>query len=1101
VTDEAESAVVFDAAQELDYPELTRLEELLDSQRAVSAGNLWGSAQPFILAALSARRSTPLVAVTSTEIEAEALYEDLRAFGADPLYFPARESYASKAGGAHADAETIRARLDFAQRFTSHEGETPQLIVASVLALLQPVPRVKDLEREFLKLKVGDVLDPERLLAHLVEIGYSREPLAESAGEVSLRGDILDIFPFASEVPVRVELFEDEIESLRTFEPADQRSIETVKMLDICLAGDIGGIETGDGIQALSLLPHETTYVEIEPLRVEERAERLRIQSPAHERELRILLKTRAVLPRLDLQSLPGADITFETRSVQAFEVGMTQCAAALREALEAGTRVIVLCQTEAEEHRLRALIDEQGGAPGIETSLGSLSKGFRVPPLKLVLVGHHELKGVLGIRRRKSAKAVHRVKAIQSFFDLKKGDLVVHAVHGLSRYVGLKRVTRGGGEEEHLELRFAGDVSLYVPSSRIDMVQRYVGSNATGLKLDKIGGTTFRRRKEKVEKGLFDLAAEMIEVQAKRALRERPSWQADEELVNDMIGSFPYTDTVDQATVDVELTKDLYGPRPMDRLICGDVGFGKTELAVRAAFRVVNGGGQVAVLVPTTVLAEQHFRTFSERLADFPVEVAVVSRYVPRKELKETVEKTARGEVDILIGTHRILSRDVAFKDLGLCIIDEEQRFGVTHKEHFKRLRASVDMLTMTATPIPRTLHMSLSGIRDISALTVAPDGRQEIETILAYSDDEDMLRETILREKNRGGQVYFLHNRVTSIEAVAHRIQTLVPDCTYAIGHGQMSARELRAVMESFTSGDVDVLVATTIIENGLDIPTAGTILIDDADHFGLSELHQLRGRVGRGSHKAFCYLLVERFKPLHDIARERLKALEEMNHLGAGFGISVKDLELRGAGNVLGAQQSGHIAAVGYDMYCRLLKLTIERLQAGESFDKDAVRREEQDAGVELELGIAAYLPDTWVALEETRLELLRQMVMIDSIEDAERTEQMLRDRFGRVPEEASNLVRLFRLKALLDPHGLTRLAWRGTSYLVEYEDPVALERFFQEMGGAELDLRRVRRGVAHLMIPPSMEAAEEALDWFEGLLKAQLSANRMAAAGGT
>jgi transcription-repair coupling factor (superfamily II helicase) len=663
------------------------------------------------------------------------------------------------------------------------------------------------------------------------------------------------------------------------------------------------------------------------------------------------------------------------------------------------------------------------------------------------------------------------------------------------------------------------------------------------------------------------------LEVQARRSLKLREPWAPDAELVGDMIGSFAYTDTADQVTVDKDIAHDLSSPRPMDRLLCGDVGFGKTELAVRAAFRVISGGGQVAVLVPTTVLAQQHFETFRERLADFPVEVAMLSRYVGGAQEEATILRLATGEVDVVIGTHRILSKDVEWKNLGLVIVDEEQRFGVTHKEHFKKLRANVDVLTLTATPIPRTLHMSLSGLRDISALTIAPEGRQEIETILGYSEDREMLREAILREKNRGGQVFFLHNRVHSILATATGLMKLVPECSVAIGHGQMSARQLSSVMESFIAGEIDVLVATTIIESGIDIPSAGTIIIDHADQFGLSELHQLRGRVGRGRHKAYCYLLVEQFTPVRDVARERLKALEEMNQLGAGFAISMKDLEIRGAGNILGPQQSGHIGAVGYDMYCRLLKHTVERMQSGEGLalaaenarasaaadearrDVEARRdmsrasipagaddetrddaaeeapaaeetetREPTDAkaaanaksrskrrgpresqsmprvdapeeeGVDLELGLRAFLPEEWIPDPKTRLELLRTLSTIQSDEDAQRAEDMLRDRFGRVPPEAVNLVRSFRLKPELEHAGISRLSWREEFYLLEYSDRVALER------GLDLkraELRSLRTGVAHLMIPARQRTPEASLDWFEGLLKADADAPRMPA----
>jgi transcription-repair coupling factor (superfamily II helicase) len=516
----------------------------------------------------------------------------------------------------------------------------------------------------------------------------------------------------------------------------------------------------------------------------------------------------------------------------------------------------------------------------------------------------------------------------------------------------------------------------------------------------------------------------------------------------------------------------------------------------VRAAFRVVNGGGQVAVLVPTTVLAQQHFETFRERMADFPVEVAELSRYVTGKEEKEVLARVELGEIDVVIGTHRLLSGDVRFKNLGLVIVDEEQRFGVQHKEHFKKLRAHVDVLTLTATPIPRTLHMSMSGVRDISALTIPPEGRQEIETVLGYSEDEGRIRDALLMEKQRGGQVFFLHNRVGTIQAVAQRLQRLVPECSYAIGHGQMGARELKHVMDVFTRGDVDVLVATTIIESGIDIPAAGTIIIDHADQFGLSELHQLRGRVGRGKHKAWCYLLVEQWKPLQQDARERLKALEEMRQLGAGFQISMKDLEIRGAGNILGPQQSGHIGAVGYDMYCRLLKQTIERVQAGGTSASLAALHADghaEEHGAELELGLRAFLPADWVVDTKARIEVLRQLSTIRSAEDRERAQAMLRDRFGRLPEEAENLLDLFALKAELEELRIRRLAWREDLYLVEYEDRVALE---QGLDLSLAELRPLRTGVAHLVLPSRVRTPRAALAWFRSLLKAPHGARRIA-----
>jgi transcription-repair coupling factor (superfamily II helicase) len=1089
VTLDAGLAVV-DAGSLGPFPELDRLADLLESARRVSGGNLWGSSQALVLAALARRIPGPWLVVASTDAEGLSFAEDLVACGAQADWLPAREETSS--ASARPDAESLRQRLRVAQRLAGPEDRRPRIVVASVLSLIQPVPSPSEIGRDYLHLQVRQKLDPEDLLQRLVAAGYVRTPLSEKPGEASLRGEILDFFPFASELPLRVEMFGEEIESMRTFDPLDQRSVESLPKVEVCIAADAGGVEDGGGVLPSELLPSGSVVVRIEPLRIEDRVEGLRIRSPAHARAYARHAATAAKRAALDLQSLP-AEIDFGARSVQALSVGAREAPRALREAALDGSRIVVACRNAAEEHRFREVLAEAGGVPGVETRIGSVAKGFRLPSIRLVVVNHRELAGVLGRRFAPRPPPAHRVRAIQSFFELKPGDLVVHAVHGLARFTGLRRLERNGGEEEHLHLSFADDVSLYVPSSRIDLVQRYVGAGAGDLTLDRIGGQSFRRRKEKVERALFDLAAELLEVQARRALKKRTPWASDPELVRDMVGSFPYPDTTDQVEVDREIAADLASERPMDRLLCGDVGFGKTELAVRAAFRVVSGGGQAAVLVPTTVLAQQHYETFRERLADFPVEVAELSRYVGGKREAEILERLELGEIDVLVGTHRILSPDVRFKKLGLVVVDEEQRFGVTHKEHFKKLRSDVDVLTLTATPIPRTLHMSLSGVRDISALTIPPEGRQEIETRIGYRDEEDLVREALLQEKNRGGQVFFLHNRVGSIGAVAAHLGRLVPECSLVIGHGQMGARELQRVMDAFTRGDVDVLVATTIIESGIDIPAAGTIVVDEADQFGLSELHQLRGRVGRGAHKAHCYLLVERGKPLREEARARLKALEEMNQLGAGFAISMKDLEIRGAGNILGPEQSGHIAAVGYDMYCRLLKRAVDSLQAGSDVET-ALRSAPEEAGAELELGLRAYLPEDWIPDPRTRLEIHRALSEIRGPEDAAKAAEMLHDRFGRVPEEAHALLRILRLKGALERLSITRLSRQDGFYLVEYGDRVALER---GLDLSDAELRPVRTGAAHLQIPARHADPESALAWFEGLLKGSRGARRIGA----
>jgi transcription-repair coupling factor (superfamily II helicase) len=1093
-----QARAALDPAAVAELDDLARLDGRLKRGSRLEVGGLWGSSQALLLAALQSRRERKLLCVLSTDAEAEAFCGDLETCGLSPTLLPSREA-GGPAGARTAEPAALRARLSVARALSGPPDQRPRVLVASLLALLQPLPEARVLAEASLQLARDQHLDSNHLLRRLVDAGWTRQPLVERPGEVSLRGDILDVWPWAAELPLRIELLDGSIESLRRFDPGDQRSVEKLGSIELLLASDPGGVEDGVGVAPHSVLTADTLVVEVEPLRLEDRASGLRIQSGAHQQALTVLREAMDARARLALQSLPAGDVNLDTRSVQALSGTVRQAPALLAAAAADGTRVVVLCQNATEEQRFRGVLEEAGlDLTGVETRVGSVVKGFRLPAAKLLVVNHRELAGVLGVRRATRERSAYRTRALQSFFDLKQGDYVVHAVHGLALYQGLARVLRGGAEEEHLHLVFADEVILYVPVTRIDLVQRYVGTGSGVPALDKIGGQSFRRRREKVERALFDLAADLLEVQAERELRRRAPWQAEPALMRDLKGTFPWVDTDDQSKSDAEISADLEAEQPMDRLLCGDVGFGKTELAVRAAFRVVACGGQVAVLVPTTVLAHQHLATFRERLADFPVTVEGLTRTVTGQASKLLRERVARGEVDILVGTHRILSKDVTFKRLGLAIIDEEQRFGVTHKEHFKTLRSSIDVLTLSATPIPRTLHMSLSGVRDISALATPPPGRQEIDTRLVDADDRELLREALLFEKNRGGQVFFLHNRVASIDALARDLAELVPQCSFAVAHGQMPTHQMEDIVDRFARGEVDVLVATTIVENGLDIPAAGTIFIDSAEMFGLAELHQLRGRVGRGAHKAYCYLRVDRFKPLASGSRDRLKALEELNQLGAGFAISMKDLELRGAGNILGPQQSGHIAAVGYDMYCRLLKQTIERLRAGLSREVTA-RAEDLAPGVELELGLDAFLPEDWIPTQGTRIEVLRALEQIESDEDARRAIEGLRDRFGRVPSQALTLIDAFRLRALALPLGITRVAWRGDRYIIEFSDRVQLESALAGARGEPIDLRLLRTGVAHLMVPESERSPARALRWLEELLAEHQQAERRLHAG--
>jgi transcription-repair coupling factor (superfamily II helicase) len=666
---------------------------------------------------------------------------------------------------------------------------------------------------------------------------------------------------------------------------------------------------------------------------------------------------------------------------------------------------------------------------PPIEHPLSTLERGpgGEVSSSGLVVLGSHELfhKELLPPGVKDTGRAGRRIesRAIDSFLDLADGDYVVHVAHGIARFRGMRMLEKGVssqqsavgddgdqqpavGVEEHLILEFRDGVLLYVPASRIDLVQRYVGGQHAEPELSKLGGTAWGRKKDKVTEAVMDMAAEMIQIQAVRATLPGFAFPADSDWQTEFDGSFPYQETPDQATSITEIKADLEKPRPMDRLLCGDVGYGKTEVAVRAAFKAIDNGKQVAVLVPTTVLAEQHFRTFRERLAEYPFTVECLNRYRSPKQQRDIVKRLAEGTVDVVVGTHRLVSEGVKFKDLGLVIIDEEQRFGVEHKERLKRLRTSVHILTMTATPIPRTLHSALLGVREISSLETAPPGRFPVETRIVRWDDA-LVRNAIHREFNRGGQVYFVHNRVYDIWDVAAKLQAIVPDAKIVVGHGQMGEGELEQAMVKFVNKEADILVATTIIESGLDIPNANTIFIDDADLYGLADLHQLRGRVGRTKLRAYAYLIVDPLKMVSPNAQKRLKAIEEFTALGSGFKIAMRDLEIRGAGNILGTEQSGHIAAVGYEMYCQLLENAVRQLK--HQPPKEAVQ-------VNVDLPWPAFLPKDYVPGQKLRIEVYRRLARLRDPAKLADFRQELRDRYGPPPEAVEWLLRTTEVRLL-------------------------------------------------------------------------------------
>jgi len=719
------------------------------------------------------------------------------------------------------------------------------------------------------------------------------------------------------------------------------------------------------------------------------------------------------------------------------------------------GFEVVILCGQTAERERLYELIDEHAPAArdAVRIEVAYLHRGYTWElspavtdgdPGRLVLVPHHELFHRYGTRRR-----LRRIlttggagtKASDAFLDIAAGDYVVHVDHGIALFKGLRTMKKEGRSEEYLTLEYADHALLHVPATQIDQIQKYIGGFHGKPPLSTLGGKRWARQKEQVSEAVKDMAAELLRVQAARASLPGIRYPADTPWQREFEAEFPYPETQDQLAAIAEIKKNMSDEQPMDRLICGDVGFGKTEVAIRGAFKAAEYGKQVAVLVPTTILAEQHERTFRERMADYPFRIESISRFKTASELKEVLDKLAKGEVDIIIGTHRLLSKDVHFADLGLVIIDEEQRFGVEHKQKLMQLRLTVDVLTLSATPIPRTLHMSMLGLRDISSLTTAPlDRRAVVTEVIAY--DAQRIKRALVRELSRDGQIYFVHNRVHNIRSVADEVQKLVPDARIVIGHGQMPGHELEEVMLKFIRREADILVSTTIIESGVDIATANTMFINHADQFGLADLHQLRGRVGRYKHRAYCYLILPPDRPLTDTAAQRLRAIEHYSMLGAGFKIAMRDLEIRGAGNILGAEQSGHIATVGYEMYCQLLEDASRKLKREEKLEPSKTH---------LELPMSGHLPKSYIPSEKFRMEAYRRISRASTLEELDSVAHDLKDAYGQPPPPAQALLDLTEIRIAAGTLGVEGMKLDGPDLIFKTAHPTRLDAILRDAPG--------------------------------------------------
>lgn len=999
--------------------------------------------------------------------------------------------------------------------------DPPRVIVTSLPALLQPVPSRENRASGTRVLKVGSRLDLEELLEWLVARGFERESAIERPGEFAVHGGILDVFPPDAEDPLRIELFGDEIDSIRTFDVETQRKVDDLDEARLTILAAVGGGEEsrGEGRGAreksgsrsaehstldsgehfLDLLPphFRVALVELPEMVDEGRGYLSRLDNPRGLYSVEATLQRCTQRPSVTLSALTAesmeATCHLQIESIERFTGPKTEVLNELASITGRDERVLIACHNEGERERLKEMLEsEEAGVarspePSVQSpdrrdigtantghwaldtglpafarrvtlTLGNLARGFRIVSQKILVLSDHELFSRTDVRRT-AAKRKNRPesRAIESFLDLNPGDFVVHLTHGIGRYRGMEVLEKEGAKEEHLALEFRDGVRIFVPVSLIHLVQKYVGAAKSTPILSKVGGTLWGRQKQKVSQAVADMASDMLRLQAQRESKPGLACPPDSHLQREFEASFPYVETADQLSA-IEASKhDLELARPMDRLICGDVGFGKTEVAMRAAFKAVDAGRQVAVLVPTTILCEQHDRTFSSRMAEFPVTVESVSRFKTKAQQKEILQRVAEGKVDILIGTHRLVQPDVKFKDLGLLVIDEEQRFGVEAKEMLKRLRLAVDVMTLSATPIPRTLHMSLLGIRDISNLTTPPLDRVAIETRIARWDGE-LVRHAVVREMNRGGQVYFVHNRVHNIHQIRDRLQQIVPEARIVVGHGQMNERELEKAMVTFVKGKADILVATTIIESGLDIPTANTMFIHQAQNYGLADLHQLRGRVGRYKHRAYCYLLLDEKKPVSSQAAKRLKAIEEYSELGAGFKIAMRDLEIRGTGNLLGTEQSGHITTVGYELYCQLLENAVRKLQG-------LAPREHPHVNVDLP--IEAYLPNSYIPPGRQKIDVYRKISATFTVEELNEVAAEVRDRFGPIPVAAENLLKLRELQLIAWQWGIDDIHREEIRYAVfKYRDDQKIHDLAGKLGTM---LRIVDRRNAYFLLP--------------------------------
>ena len=1119
--------------QELE--EFQKIQQALKKQSIQVTGCIDAQKAHFIYAAGAAKKK---LIVTYSELRAKELCENYRLFDKNVLFYPAKDLIFYSA-----DVQSnllVQQRIRVLQKLMEEEEVTIVTTMGGIMDHLLP-PEV--FQKQVETVESDSEFDMELWKKKLTAMGYERVGQVEGSGQFAVRGGILDIFPLTEENPVRIELWGDEIDSIRRFDVESQRSIENLDRIRIYPAGefiaDDGRIKKGLAVlekeakrladqffqerkteesarlkafaeevkQSLTqwkqmsvldgLAPYFydrmvsfAEYFPKEALVVLDEPNRLWEEAQAIEKEFRESMTNRLekgyVLPGqmnllcesqtaseklqkhrcMGLCMLEAAGpqwhfaehFSIDVRSVNTYNNSFELLVKDLQQWKKKGERVILLCASrtrakrlaeDLRDHELLAFYSEDADRivqqGEIMLLYGSAHRGYEYPLIKFLVISESD---IFGKEKKKRKKIRHyEGKTIHSFSELSVGDYVVHENHGLGIYRGIEKIEVDKVTKDYMKVEYAGGSNLYVPATQLDVIQKYADSQAKRPKLNKLGTQEWGRTKTRVRSAVKNIAKDLVQLYAARQREEGFCYGEDTIWQKEFEETFPFDETDDQLEAIEAVKHDMESNKIMDRLICGDVGYGKTEVAIRAAFKAAQESKQVVFLVPTTILAQQHYNNFVQRMKDYPVRVDLLCRFRTAAEQKKTLEDLKKGLVDIVIGTHRVLSKDVQFKDLGLLIIDEEQRFGVTHKEKIKKLRENIDVLTLTATPIPRTLHMSLVGIRDMSVLEEAPMERVPIQTyVMEYN--EEMVREAISRELARGGQVYYVYNRVNTIVETANKIASLVPEARVAFAHGQMKERELEKIMYDFINGEIDVLVSTTIIETGLDISNVNTMIIHDADNLGLSQLYQLRGRVGRSNRTAYAFLMYRRNKMLREVAEKRLHAIREFTDLGSGFKIAMRDLEIRGAGNLLGAEQHGHMEAVGYDLYCKMLNESVKELK-GET-------QPEEEFDTVIDLDIDAFIPERYIKNEFQKLDVYKRIATIESEEEYDDMLEELMDRFGEPPKAVQNLLAVANLKAMAHRAWLTEIAQKGdqirfTMFERAKADPAGIELLVKESKG--------------------------------------------------